>query len=70
MSLHRKWFFYLAGLVTISLTIAGAIMWESGITEGTMWGLSILTPLLYASIVIFSTFAILRLIYVRGFPGQ
>ncbi|MHA2056937.1 MAG: hypothetical protein ACXACG_08695 [Candidatus Thorarchaeota archaeon] len=63
MSLHRKWLFYLAGLVCIALAIAGGILYPP-----TSWG--ILTPILYVSVIVFCTTGILYLIYRKGFPGQ
>jgi hypothetical protein len=63
MSLHRKWFFYLAGLVCIALAIAGGVLYPP-----TPWG--ILTPILYITVITLLTIGILRLIYLRGFPGQ
>jgi hypothetical protein len=61
MSLHRKWLFYLAGLVCIVLATVGGIMYPP-----TPWG--IFTPIIYVSIIVLSTIGILRLIYLRGFP--
>jgi hypothetical protein len=61
MSLHRKWLFYLVGLVCIALAVAGGIMYPS-----TPWG--IFTPILYVSIIVFFALGILRLIYLKGFP--
>ncbi|MGY5855876.1 MAG: hypothetical protein RTS72_04700 [Candidatus Thorarchaeota archaeon] len=63
MSLHRKWLFYLAGLVCIALAIAGGIMYPP-----TPYG--IFTPILYVSVITLFVIGILRLIYQRGFPGQ
>ena len=63
MSLHRKWLFYLIGLVCIILAVIGGIMYPP-----TPWG--IVTPILYVSIIIFSTAVLLRLIYVKGLPKQ
>ena len=61
MSLHRKWFFYLAGLVCIALAVVGGIMYPP-----TPYGA--LTPIFYVTIIVLCTIGILRLIYVRGLP--
>jgi hypothetical protein len=61
MSVHRKWFFVLAGLVCIVLALAGGILYPP-----TSWG--ILTPTLYVSVIVLFSLGILRLVYLRGFP--
>jgi len=63
MSSQRKWLFILAGFVCIVLAIVGGILYPP-----TPWG--ILAPIAYVSLIVFSSLAILRLIYVKGFPGQ
>jgi hypothetical protein len=61
MSLHRKWFFYLAGIVCIALAIVGGMMYPP-----TPWG--IFGPIIYVSIIVLCIIGLLRLIYLRGFP--
>ena len=63
MSSQRKWLFILAGLVCIFLAILGGITYPP-----TPWG--ILAPIAFVSLVVLGSLTILRLIYVRGFPGQ
>jgi hypothetical protein len=63
MSSQRKWLFILAGLVCISLAVVGGVTYPP-----TPYGM--LGPIAYVSVIVLFSLAILRLIYVRGFPGQ
>jgi hypothetical protein len=63
MSLHRKWPFYLTGLVCIALALVGGVMYPP-----TPWG--ILAPILYVLIIVLGALGLIRLIYLKGFPNQ
>ena len=70
MSLNQKWQFYLVSLACILLAIAGGVIWERRIAEGVTWGFSVLTPIVYVSVVVFCSVLILYLIYRKGLPKQ
>ncbi|MFW9973738.1 MAG: hypothetical protein ACFFDQ_00535 [Candidatus Thorarchaeota archaeon] len=59
--MHRKWLFYLTGLVCIALAVAGGLLYPD-----TQWG--ILAPVSFVLVVSLVAIGLLRLIYLKGLP--